>query len=137
MLFADYLVLCDRDSERVEERLERWREHLGDTGLKLSRTKTKYMSPQEDSRKLRLRNYNQEDYAELPAVSDFKYLGTTTDRECSCGAEIVNRIGVEWDRWRYFTGVLCDKKMSQNLSHYTATRRMARSHVDENAEVHS
>ena len=47
----------------------------GSAGLKLSRTKTKYMLPQEDSRKLRLRNYNQEDYAELPAVSDFKYLG--------------------------------------------------------------
>ena len=81
MLFADDLVLCDRDSERVEGRLECWREHLEDAGLKLSRTKTEYMSPQEDSRKLRLRNYNQEDYTELPAVSHFKYLGTTIDRK--------------------------------------------------------
>ena len=60
MLFADDLVLCDRDSERVEEWLERWREHLGDAGLKLSRTKTKYMSPQGDKRMLRLRINNQE-----------------------------------------------------------------------------
>ena len=115
MLFADDLVLCDRDSERVEERLECWREHLEDAGLKLSRTKTEYMSPQEDSRKLRLKNYNQEDYAELPAVSHFKYLGTTIDREGGCGAEIVKRIGGAWDRWRDLTGVLCDKKIPTKL----------------------
>ena len=51
MLFADDLVLCNRDSERVEERLKCWREHLEVAWLKLSRTKTEYMMPQEDSRK--------------------------------------------------------------------------------------
>ena len=91
MLFADHFCWCNRDSER---------EHLEVAWLKLSRTKTEFIMPQEDSRKLRLRIYNQEDYAEPPAVSHFKYLGTTIDRRGGCGAEIVKRIGVAWDRWR-------------------------------------
>ena len=63
------------------------------------------MSPQKVSRKLRLRNYNQEDYAVLPAVSHLKHIGTTIDREGGCGAEILT-FGVAWDRWRELTGVL-------------------------------
>ena len=30
MLFVDNFVLCDRDSDRVEKRLECWRENLED-----------------------------------------------------------------------------------------------------------
>lgn len=69
VLFADNLVLCDR--EWIEE-LEWWRERLEDAALNLSR----YMSPQNDSRKWMLKNYNQDYYTELSAVSQFKYLGT-------------------------------------------------------------
>ena len=40
MLFADDLVICDKESQGAEERLEQWRDHLEGAGLKLSRTKT-------------------------------------------------------------------------------------------------
>ena len=43
MLFADDLVLCDDDRERLERRLEIWREKMESVGLKLSREKTEYL----------------------------------------------------------------------------------------------
>ena len=36
MIFADDLALYDRESDGMEDRLEGWRKHLEDAGLKLS-----------------------------------------------------------------------------------------------------
>ena len=115
MLFADDLVLCDREADGMEDRLEAWRKHLEDAGLKLSRTKTEYMPPTGATRKIKLKNYNQHDHSELPETTAFKYLGTMIDQDGGCGAEIARRIGVAWDRWRDLTGVLCDKKVPTKL----------------------
>jgi len=44
MLFADDLVLCDERRDDLESRLEDWRRRLEDVGLKVSRSKTEYLT---------------------------------------------------------------------------------------------
>jgi len=84
-------------------------------GLKLSRTKTKYLPPIRTTSKVRLKSYDQEDLCELPETSNFKYLGTLIEQEGGYGAEVARRIGVAWDRWRDLSGVMCDKKVPTKL----------------------
>lgn len=43
MLFADDIVPIDETRDRVNARLEVWRQTLESKGLRLSRTKTKYL----------------------------------------------------------------------------------------------
>jgi len=40
MLFADDVMLCDKEVEKMERELECWRRALEDKGLKLKRNKT-------------------------------------------------------------------------------------------------
>ena len=43
MLFADDIVICEETREEVERRLEYWRYALKRRGMKVSRSKTKYL----------------------------------------------------------------------------------------------
>lgn len=44
MLFADDFFVCDESGDTIAGRLERWRKSLEDAGLKLSRTKTAFIT---------------------------------------------------------------------------------------------
>ena len=44
MMFADDIVLCAENMKDVELQLEEWRRSMEGYGMKVSRTKTKYMS---------------------------------------------------------------------------------------------
>ena len=39
-----YIIRCGEDRVRIEEKLKRWRDRLGNQGLKISISKTKYMA---------------------------------------------------------------------------------------------
>jgi len=98
MLFADDLVIFDREGGRVEERLETWRGYLEESGLKVSRKKTEHLQPKKSTTRIRMKRYGQEDYTELPTTNKFKYLGTVIDQDG--GWEVkVTRISAAWDRW--------------------------------------
>ena len=43
MLFADDIVICEETREEVDQRLECWRYALERRGMKVSRSKTKYL----------------------------------------------------------------------------------------------
>ena len=44
MMFADYVVLCNKTIHEAKERLEVWRKVLEERGMKISRKKTEYFS---------------------------------------------------------------------------------------------
>ena len=44
MLFADDIVICEETREEVKRRLESWKYALQRTGMKVSRSKTEYLS---------------------------------------------------------------------------------------------
>uniref|UniRef100_A0A8D9DMA0 Reverse transcriptase domain-containing protein n=1 Tax=Cacopsylla melanoneura TaxID=428564 RepID=A0A8D9DMA0_9HEMI len=50
MLFADDIVLCEFTAEALELKLENWRNALEQRGLRISRTKTEYLTTNQDGR---------------------------------------------------------------------------------------
>ncbi|KAK3543883.1 hypothetical protein QTP70_030155, partial [Hemibagrus guttatus] len=84
MMFADDIVICSESREQVEENLERWRFALERRGMKVSRSKTKYMcvNEMEGSGTVRLQG------EEVKKVQEFKYLGSTVQSNGECGKEI-------------------------------------------------
>ncbi|WMV29994.1 hypothetical protein MTR67_023379 [Solanum verrucosum] len=92
MLFADDIVLIDETRDRVNARLEVWRQTLESKGFRLSRTKTEYLgckfSDALDEADVDVRLATQI----IPKKESFKYLGS-----------------------RLASGVLCDKKIPPRL----------------------
>ena len=73
MLFADDIVLCRQNYRELEKDLEIWRNALERRGLKVSRSKTEYLS---------VRSVNDGDELKLQGEKEkiqknFKYLGST------------------------------------------------------------
>jgi len=115
MLFADDLVLCDSNRERLERRLEIWRENIEAAGLKISRKKTEHLPAVGNQENIGMKKYGSQVMESLPKCSKFKYLGTTIQQEGGCRREVELRISKAWTKWRELSGVLCDKKCPQNL----------------------
>lgn len=75
MLFADDIVLVDKSRISLNTKLERWRKSLESKGLRVSRSKTKYMycnfsNARGDSSVIKIGN------EEVPNVNQFRYLGS-------------------------------------------------------------
>ena len=110
MMFADDVVLCAREKESLRDDLEAWREALEKRGMKVSRAKTEYMCLNGDAGgSVKLQN------AQLPEVTEFKYLGSTLQRDGSAAAEISRRVQSGWNNWKKMSGVLCDKKIPSKV----------------------
>ncbi|KAK3511052.1 hypothetical protein QTP70_029380 [Hemibagrus guttatus] len=111
MMFADDIVICSESREQVEENLERWRFALERRGMKVSRSKTEYMSvnEREGSGTVRLQG------EEVKKVQEFKYLGSTVQSNGECGKEVKKRVQAGWNGWRKVSGVLCDQKISARI----------------------
>ncbi|KAK3525604.1 hypothetical protein QTP70_000427 [Hemibagrus guttatus] len=109
--FADDIVICSESREQVEENLERWRFALERRGMKVSRSKTEYMSvnEREGSGTVRLQG------EEVKKVQEFKYLGSTVQSNGECGKEVKKRVQAGWNGWRKVSGVLCDRKISARI----------------------
>ncbi|KAK3514974.1 hypothetical protein QTP70_000744, partial [Hemibagrus guttatus] len=111
MMFADDIVICSESREQVEENLERWRFALERRGMKVSRSKTKYMcvNERDGSGTVRLQG------EEVKKVQEFKYLGSTVQSNGECGKEVKKRVQAGWNGWRKVSGVLCDQKISARI----------------------
>jgi hypothetical protein len=99
----------------IEQRLENWRRHLEDAGLKVSRSKTEYLPLVNNIERIQMKVYESDDKTELPIATSFKYLGTNKDQEGGCSKEVAKRIECAWNRWRELTGILCDRKIPTKL----------------------
>ncbi|KAG5584745.1 hypothetical protein H5410_045179 [Solanum commersonii] len=115
MLFADDIVLIDETLDRVNARLEVWRQTLESKGFRLSRTKIEYLGCKfsdaldETDGEVRLATQI------IPKKESFKYLGSVIQGSGDIDDDVTHRIGVAWRKWRLASRVLCDKKIPHKL----------------------
>ena len=105
MLFADDIVICKETRKEVEQRLESWKYALERRGMKISRSKTKYLCINGGNDK---ETVKMEDI-KVPRVKEFKYLGSMV--QDSCEREVKKRVQAGWNGWKRVSGVICDKKL--------------------------
>ncbi len=105
LLFADDIALCAESSVEVEEVLKKWRRVLEENGLKISRVKTKYLSPTNCEDNIYLLRET------VPTVDSLCYLGSTIQTGGGCEKDVTNMIRAGWNRLREMSGVICDKKI--------------------------
>ena len=107
MLFADDIMICKETREEVEQRLESWKYALERSGMKVSRSKTKYLCVNggNDEETVKMEN------TKVPRVKEFKYLGSTVQESGSCEREVKRRVQAGWNRWRKVSGVICHRRL--------------------------
>jgi hypothetical protein len=114
MLFTDDVVPVDESRERVNRKLELWRQTLESKGFRISRTKTKYMrcyfgtTISEDG-DVRLGDQV------VPKKVTFRYLGSMPQGDGDIDEDVSHRIKVGWMKWHQASGVLCNKRVPQKL----------------------
>ncbi|KAG5592517.1 hypothetical protein H5410_043031, partial [Solanum commersonii] len=115
MLFADDIVLIDETRDRVNARLEVWRQALESKGFRLSRTKTEYL-------RCKFSDVVEEADVEVRLATQiiskresFKYLGSVIQGSGDIDEDVTHHIGVAWMKLRLASGVLCDKKIPSRL----------------------
>ena len=110
MMLADDVVLCAREKDELELELEQWREAMEKRGMKVSRAKTEYMYLNGTP----LGSVNMQS-AQLPQVTEFKYLGSTLQSDGGTSTAITKRTQCGWNNWRKVSGVLCDKRVPPHV----------------------
>ena len=70
--------------------------------MKVNRRKTEYMCVDEmqDNGTVKMQG------EEVATVEDFKYLGSTLQRNGECRREVKKRVQTGWNGWRRMTGVI-------------------------------
>ena len=108
MLFPDDIMLCRESRQELEEALEVWRVGLEKRGLKVNRSKTKYLpvGRTQGAGELGLQGET------VKKVETCKYLGSMRSGDGSSKVEMRKRIQAGWFSWRRLSRVLCDRKLS-------------------------
>ena len=108
MLFADDIVLSRQNHRELQEDPEIWKNALERRGLKVSRSKTKYLrvGGVDDGEELKLQG------EKVKRAKNFKYLGSTVSSDGRCEEEVRRRIQAGWMSWRKVSGVLCGRTLS-------------------------
>ena len=94
----------------LELELEQWREALEKRGMKVSGAKTEYMCLNGTP----LGSVKMQS-AQLPQVTEFKYLGSTLQSDGDMNAEVNKRTQCGWNNWRKMSGVLCDTRVPPHV----------------------
>ena len=107
MLFADDIVICEETREEVGLRLESWRYALEKRGMKVSRSKTKYLciNGGDDKETVKMED------TKVPRVKEFKYLGSMVQESGDCEREVKKRVQVGWNGWRKVSRVICERRL--------------------------
>ena len=106
-LFVDNIVICEETREEVERRLETWRYALEKRGIKVSRSKTKYLciNGGNDDETVKMEN------TKVPRVKEFKYLRSRVQESVDYEREVKKRVQAVWNGWRRVSGVICYRKL--------------------------
>ena len=100
-------TICEETREEVERRLESWKYALERRGMKVSRSKTKYLciNGENDDERIKMED------TKVPRVKEFKYLGSTVQKNGVCEREVKRRVQAGWNGWRSVSGVICDRRL--------------------------
>ena len=111
MLFSDDIVICEETRKEVERRLESWRYALKRRGIKVSRSKTKYLciNRGNDDETVKMED------AKVQRVKEFKYLGSTVQESGDCKKEVKKRVQAGWKGWRKVSGVICNRRLQARV----------------------
>ena len=107
MLLADDIVICEETREEVERRLKSWKYALERRGMKVSRSKTKYLCINGGNHD---ETVKMED-TKVPRVKEFKYLGSTVQESGGCERDIKKKVQAKWNRWKRVSGVICNRRL--------------------------
>ena len=107
ILFADDIVICEETREEVERRLESWKYALEKRGMKVSRSKTKYLCINEgnDDETIKMED------KKVPRVKEFKNSGSTVQESGGYEREVKKRVQAGWNGWRRVSRVICDRRL--------------------------
>lgn len=89
VLYADDVVILAKSKNALQAKVERWRETLESGGLKISRSKTEYMTTDLDGDQDAMIQIGGRD---LKRVTSFKYLGSVAQASSELEKEINLRI---------------------------------------------
>ena len=101
-MFAHDVALLNRTKEEAERELEKWRNALERRGLRVSFTKTEYLSIGKSTQHQAIKM----GMDEIPETLEFKYLGSTVQEDGGCDRDVGRRIQAGWSNWRKVTGVM-------------------------------
>jgi len=124
VLFADDIVLIDETRQGVNDKWERWRHTLESRGFRVSRSKTEYLHCC-FSERIDAGGEVNLDGRSTTKVDKFKYLGSIIKHNGDIDEDINQRIKVSWQKWKFTSGVLCDKRVPLRLKgkvHRTVVR---------------
>ena len=90
------------------------------SGMKVNRRKTEYMcvNERQDNGSSTVKMQGEE----LVKVEDFKYLGSTVQRNGECGREVKKSVQAGWNGWRRMSGVICDMRVPARVKGIVCTR---------------
>ncbi|XP_076935282.1 uncharacterized protein LOC143601887 [Bidens hawaiensis] len=114
-MFTDDIVLVAERKQHLHMRLEEWRAALESKGLRISRSKFKYLHCNfggiNDDEEIQIAIEDQV----VTWVTKFKYLGSLVQSDEEIDSDVAYRAQVGWSKWRAVTGVLCDKRFLTRL----------------------
>ena len=107
MLFADDIVICEETREEVERRLESWKYALDRREMKVSRSKTEYLSINGGNND---ETVKMED-TKVPRVKEFKYLESMVQESGDCEREVKKRVQAGWNGWTRVSRVIYNRRL--------------------------
>ena len=93
MLFADDIVIYEETREEVERRLESWKYALERRGMKVNRSKTKYLciNGENDNETVKMED------GKVPRAKEFKYLGLSLQESGGCERKVKKSVQAGWN----------------------------------------
>ena len=99
----------------VNAKLNIWREVLESKGLRLSRSKTKYIECKFSATIGPIESRVRIGDHEVPKSDRFCYLGSILQKNRDLDGDLNHRIQAGWIKWKSASGVLCDHRMPLKL----------------------
>ncbi|EYB82210.1 hypothetical protein Y032_0364g3553 [Ancylostoma ceylanicum] len=107
-------MLAANTKAELEQQVQTWQDRLVDFVLRLNVKKTEYLTTDKNEQGTVCVNGE-----ELPRTNAFKYLGSFIRDDASLMTELNARINARWMKFRATSGIIYDRKISDNLKSKT------------------